>query len=80
MKYLAILKDSLREARDSWVLVGLFAMSTFVILFVAQLSFKPQTAEKTMAYFFSSPFPCSPKRSLFRRRMRSQAGSGRWIR
>ena len=56
MRYLAILKDSLREARDSWVLLGLLALSTLVILFVAQLSFHPQSAEKTMAYFFGSGF------------------------
>jgi ABC-type transport system involved in multi-copper enzyme maturation permease subunit len=61
MKYLAILKDSLREAWDSWVLLGLFALSTLAIIFVAQLSFKPQTAEKTMAYFFvSTPFEQRP--------------------
>ncbi len=53
MKYLAILKDSLREAWDSWVLLGLLALSSLVILFAAQLSFKPQTAEKTMRYFFA---------------------------
>jgi ABC-type transport system involved in multi-copper enzyme maturation permease subunit len=52
MRYFAILKDSLREAWDSWVLLGLLALSTLVILFVASLSFKPLSAEKTMAYFF----------------------------
>ncbi|MBI3822860.1 MAG: ABC transporter permease [Planctomycetes bacterium] len=56
MKYFAILKDSMREARDSWILIGLFALSTLVIIFVAQLSFKPLSAEKTMGYFFPSDF------------------------
>jgi ABC-type transport system involved in multi-copper enzyme maturation permease subunit len=56
MKYLAILKDSLREARDSWVLLGLLSLSTLVILFVASLSFKPLSAERTMRLFFS-PHP-----------------------
>src|SRR5260221_4164666 len=53
MRYLAILKDSLREAWDSWVLLGLLALSTLVILFVASLSFKAQSAQKTMEHFFS---------------------------
>lgn len=49
MKYLAILKDSLREALDSTVLYVMIALSSLVILFVATLSFKPLPAEKTMA-------------------------------
>jgi ABC-type transport system involved in multi-copper enzyme maturation permease subunit len=49
MKYLAILKDSLREALDSTVLYVMIGLSTLVILFVATLSFKPLAAEKTMA-------------------------------
>lgn len=53
MKYLAILKDSLREAWDSWVLLGLFVVTTLVILFVGTLSFKPQSAKKTMESFFT---------------------------
>jgi ABC-type transport system involved in multi-copper enzyme maturation permease subunit len=57
MRYIAILKDSLREAWDSWVLLGLLVVSTLVILFVASLSFKPQSAQKTMALFFpDNPF------------------------
>lgn len=57
MKYLAILKDSLREAWDSWVLIGLLALSTLVFLVVASLSFKPQSAQQTMANFFPThPF------------------------
>src|ERR1700720_3971480 len=49
MKYLAILKDSLREALDSTVLYVMIGLSTLVILFVATLSFKPLAAEKTMS-------------------------------
>ncbi len=49
MKYLAILKDSLREALDSAVLYVMIALSTLVILFVGTLSFKPLPAEKTMS-------------------------------
>lgn len=52
MRYLAILKDSLREARDSWVLLGLLAAATLVIVFVASLSFTPVSAERTMQMFF----------------------------
>ena len=44
MKYFAILKDSLREARDSRVLYVMFALSTAVILVLATISFKPHTA------------------------------------
>jgi ABC-type transport system involved in multi-copper enzyme maturation permease subunit len=49
MKYLAILKDSLREALDSTVLYVMLGLSTLVILLVATLSFTPLSAEKTMA-------------------------------
>ena len=52
MKYLAILKDSLREAFDTWSLVVLLALSTLVIGFVATISFKPLSAETTMQQFF----------------------------
>src|SRR5262245_15026989 len=48
MKYLAILKDSFREAVDSKVLYVMIGLSALVILFVATLSFKPLPAEKTM--------------------------------
>ena len=54
MKYFAILKDSLREALDSKVLYVLLALSTLVIGFVALLSFKPLSAEKTMQQFIQS--------------------------
>src|SRR5262245_23191313 len=48
MKYLAILKDSLRESLDSKVLYVLLGLSLLMILFVATLSFKPLAAEKTL--------------------------------
>src|SRR5436305_793869 len=52
MKYLAILKDSLREALDSKILLVLLALSTLVILVVATFSFKSLSAERTMGQFF----------------------------
>jgi ABC-type transport system involved in multi-copper enzyme maturation permease subunit len=56
MRYFAILKDSLREALDSKVLYVLMALSTLVIGFVALLSFKPGTAERTMQQFIPPGF------------------------
>lgn len=54
MRYMAILKDSMREALDSKVLYVMIGLSTIVILVVASLSFKPLPAEKTMERFFWS--------------------------
>ncbi len=48
MKYLAILKDSLREALDSKVLYVLLGLSLLITLFVATLSFRPLPAQQTM--------------------------------
>jgi len=45
MKFLAILRDSLREALDSKVIYVLLGLSALVIIGVASLSFKPQPAE-----------------------------------
>jgi ABC-type transport system involved in multi-copper enzyme maturation permease subunit len=45
MKFLAILKDSLREALDSKVLYALLILSALVIVGVASISFKPRPAE-----------------------------------
>src|SRR6516162_2800349 len=59
MKYLAIFKDSLREARDSWVLLGLMVLASIVIVFVFSLSFEPLSAERTMRLFFA-PRPNAP--------------------
>ena len=53
MKYLAILKDSFREALDSKVLYVMVALSTLAILFVASVSLKPLPAEYTMKEILS---------------------------
>lgn len=52
MRYFAILKDSLREALDTWSLYVLLLLSTLAIGFVATVSFKPLSAEATMQQFF----------------------------
>ena len=52
MRYLAILKDSFREAMDCRVLSVLFLLSTAAILAVATLSFRPLSAQATMEQFF----------------------------
>jgi ABC-type transport system involved in multi-copper enzyme maturation permease subunit len=46
MKFLAILKDSFREAVDGWVIFVMFALSLLLILFVAQFSVEPVPAEE----------------------------------
>lgn len=48
MKYLAILKDSWREALDSKVLYILLGLSILVIIGVASISFTPKPADKGM--------------------------------
>jgi ABC-type transport system involved in multi-copper enzyme maturation permease subunit len=48
MKYLAILKDSLREAIDTKVIYVMIALSLLVTLFVLTLSFKPLSATEQM--------------------------------
>ena len=48
MKFLAILKDSLREAIDCKVLYVMVGLSCLVTLVVASLSFKPLPAELNM--------------------------------
>jgi len=55
MRYLAILKDSFREALDSWVLMILIIMSTLVILGLGTFSFKPLPAQAAMEQFFPHP-------------------------
>jgi ABC-type transport system involved in multi-copper enzyme maturation permease subunit len=49
MKYLAILKDSFREALDTKVLYVMVGLSLLVILFVASMSFTPAPAEDLMS-------------------------------
>jgi ABC-type transport system involved in multi-copper enzyme maturation permease subunit len=46
MKFLAILRDSIREAMDYKVLYFLFALSALVILVVASVTYKAEPAEK----------------------------------
>lgn len=45
MKYLAILKDSLREALDSKIIYVMLGISAFAILIVASMSFTPGPAD-----------------------------------
>src|SRR5947209_5703223 len=51
MKYLAILKDSLREAIDSKVFYVMFFLSGLVILVVASISYRPVTVEDEVTRF-----------------------------
>ncbi len=44
MKFLAILKDSLRETRDSFVFYFLLGLSALVVLGVASIGFQPEPA------------------------------------
>jgi len=46
MKYLGILKDSLREALDTKVFYFMLALSSLLILVVASLSFRPVSVEE----------------------------------
>ncbi len=48
MKYLAILKDSFREALDSKIIYVMFGISVLVILVVATMSFEPSSPEYLM--------------------------------
>lgn len=59
MKYIAILKDSLREALDAKVLFVLLALSTLTIVLVATISVTPLPADQTMKQFFPSEMPLS---------------------
>src|SRR5437879_231288 len=56
MKYLAILKDSLREALDTKVLYFMWGLSALVILFVAGMSFVPKSPENGIQVIISQ-FP-----------------------
>ncbi len=63
MRYFAILKDSLREALDTKLLIVLLLLSTLVIAAVAAFSFEPQSADMTMRMFFDvSPMQPAPIR------------------
>ncbi len=49
MKFLALMKDSLREAIDAKVFYVTVAMSFLLILIVGSVSFRPLTAEEEIA-------------------------------
>jgi ABC-type transport system involved in multi-copper enzyme maturation permease subunit len=51
MKYLAILKDSVREAMDTWVFYVMAALSGLLILIVASISFRPLPVEDDVKQF-----------------------------
>ena len=57
MRYLAILKDSFREAVDSKVMYVLFALTVCAVAIVATISFKPLPARGTMELFFLDTRP-----------------------
>src|SRR4051812_43882934 len=46
MKFLAILKDSTREAIDTKVFYVTLGLSTFLLLLVASVSFRPLTVQE----------------------------------
>src|SRR5690349_8619235 len=48
MKYLAILRDSVREAIDAKVLYVMLGLSTLLILLVLSLSFRPFSVEDSV--------------------------------
>lgn len=57
MKFLAIMKDSFREAIDTTVFTVLLVLATLFILFVASVSYRPVTVEddlKQMTSFFNA--------------------------
>src|SRR6266496_1799990 len=54
MKFLAIMKDSVREAIDSKVFFVMVGLSSIMILLACTLSFKPQPAEQ---FFKALVFP-----------------------
>ena len=54
MKFLAILKDSFREAVDGFVIYVMVGLSTLVILLVACIGYKPVPAEKAFASMLGS--------------------------
>lgn len=57
MKYVAILKDSLREALDAKVLFVLIGLSTLTTIVCATISVKLLPADVTMKQFFPSELP-----------------------
>src|SRR5438128_368352 len=51
MKYLAILRDSIREAIDSKILYAALAVSALLVLLTASISFRPVSAEEQVNGF-----------------------------
>jgi ABC-type transport system involved in multi-copper enzyme maturation permease subunit len=54
MKFLAILKDSFREAVDGWIIFAMFALSTLLIVFIASFSVEPLPADKAFEHITQS--------------------------
>lgn len=48
MQFLAILKDSFREARNGWVLQAMLVLSGLLVLFIASISFTPTTVRRNL--------------------------------
>lgn len=47
-QFLAVLKDSYREARDGWIIYLMFAFSMLVILLIASVTYRPLTMEEVV--------------------------------
>jgi len=52
MKYLAILKDSLREALDTKVIYFTVGLSVLVILFIGSVTYRPISMEENLRFLF----------------------------
>jgi ABC-type transport system involved in multi-copper enzyme maturation permease subunit len=46
MKFLAVLRDSLREASDTWVFYVMVGFSLFAILFIGHIAYRPVSVEE----------------------------------
>lgn len=46
MKFLAVLKDSLREALDTWVFYVMVGFSLFAIIFIGHIAYRPVAVEE----------------------------------
>lgn len=47
-QFIAVLKDSYREARDGWIIYMMLAFSVLVILLVASITYRPMTMEQVV--------------------------------
>lgn len=52
-KFIAILKDSYREAMNTWVIPVMLVLSVLVMLFIASISFRPITLEDELKNTFN---------------------------